>query len=112
LATVAPIVGRHPRFAGYSAAVGEAHLSGPYEIAIVTDVRPHPLIDAAHRYAPPGAVIVVGEPDRPGVPLLRDRPLVDGRPAAYVCRGFVCDRPVSTPSDLAAQLRKSGNSPR
>ena len=33
-----------------------------------------------------------GEPDEPGVPLLADRPLLGGRPAAYVCRGFVCDR--------------------
>ena len=30
--------------------------------------------------------------------------LVDGGPAAYVCRGFVCDRPVTTPDELAAQL--------
>jgi hypothetical protein len=38
------------------------------------------------------------------VPLLRDRPLVDGRPTAYVCRGFVCDRPVTDPAALAALL--------
>ena len=41
-------------------------------------------------------MIVAGEPDRPGVPLLADRPLIDGAPTAYVCRGFVCDRPVTT----------------
>jgi hypothetical protein len=48
---------------------------------------------------------VVGEPDAPGVPLLADRPLVDGRAAAYVCRGFVCDRPTVSPADLERQLR-------
>ena len=37
---------------------------------------------------------------RPGVPLLADRPLVGGRPAAYVCRGFVCERPVTTAATL------------
>ncbi|MEU0547364.1 thioredoxin domain-containing protein [Micromonospora sp. NPDC005979] len=105
LATVAPIVGRHARFAGYAATVGEALLSGPYEIAVVThDPAGDPLVAAAHRYAPPGAVVVAGLPDQPGVPLLADRPLVDGRSAAYVCRGFVCQRPVTSVDELVAEL--------
>ena len=29
---------------------------------------------------------------------------VDGAPAAYVCRGFVCDRPVTAPDELTAAL--------
>jgi uncharacterized protein YyaL (SSP411 family) len=105
LATVGPLIGGHPRFAGYSAAVAEAVLTGPYEIAIVTaDPAGDPLVTAAHRHAPPGTVVVAGEPDRPGVPLLAGRPLIDGGPAAYVCRGFVCDRPVTTVDDLIARL--------
>ncbi len=105
LATVGPLIGGHARFAGYSAAVAEAALAGPYEIAIVTpDPAGDPLVAAAHRHAPPGTVVVAGEPDRPGVPLLADRPFIDGAPAAYVCRGFVCDRPVTTVEDLVARL--------
>ncbi|MEH1054668.1 thioredoxin domain-containing protein [Micromonospora sp. CPCC 206171] len=105
LATVAPIVGRHARFTGYAATVGEALLSGPYEIAVATDDPVgDPLVAAAVRHAPPGAVVVAGRPDQPGVPLLADRPLVDGRPTAYVCRGFVCQRPVTSVDDLVAQL--------
>jgi hypothetical protein len=104
LATLAPIVGRHARFVGYAAAVGEALLSGPYEIAVATDEPDGELVETAHRLAPPGAVIVAGAPDRPGIPLLRDRPMIGGRPAAYVCRGFVCDRPVTSAADLAAAL--------
>jgi uncharacterized protein YyaL (SSP411 family) len=38
------------------------------------------------------------------IPLLQDRPLRDGRPTAYVCEGYVCQAPVTTPEDLAAQL--------
>jgi len=49
-------------------------------------------------------VIVAGRPDHPGVPLLADRPFLNGVPAAYVCRGFVCDRPVTTPEELTAAL--------
>ncbi|TDC82778.1 thioredoxin domain-containing protein [Micromonospora sp. KC606] len=105
LATVAPIVGRHARFTGYAATVGEALLSGPYEIAVVTDdPEGDPLVAAATRHAPPGAVLVAGPSGLPGVPLLADRPPVDGRPTAYVCRGFVCQRPVTSVDDLVAQL--------
>ncbi|MER7442163.1 thioredoxin domain-containing protein [Micromonospora avicenniae] len=105
LATVAPIVARHARFTGYAAAVGEALVSGPYEIAVVTDQpADEPLLSAAHRHAPPGAVIVAGHSDQAGVPLLADRPLVDGRSTAYACRGFVCERPVNEVDDLVAQL--------
>ncbi len=105
LSTVAPIVHRHARFTGYAATVGEALLSGPYEIAVATDdPAADPLVAAAHRHAPPGAVVVAGAPDQPGVPLLAGRPLVDGRPTAYVCRGFVCQRPVTSVDELVAQL--------
>jgi uncharacterized protein YyaL (SSP411 family) len=104
LATVAAVVTRHPRFAGYACTVGEALLSGPYEIAVVAEGDAEPLITAAWRHAPPGAVLVSGRPGQPGVPLLADRPALAGQPTAYVCRGFVCDRPVTAVSDLVAQL--------
>ncbi|WP_375155114.1 thioredoxin domain-containing protein [Micromonospora sp. 4G55] len=81
LATVAPIVGRHARFTGYAATVGEALLSGPYEIAVATDdAVGDPLVAAAARHAPPGAVVVAGRPDQPGVPLLADRRWSTGGP--------------------------------
>ncbi|MFS8479365.1 MAG: thioredoxin domain-containing protein [Micromonosporaceae bacterium] len=113
LATVAPLAAEHARFTGYACAVGEALLSGPYEIAIVTPPADggrtaEELWATAVRQAPPGAVIVRGQPDQPGVPLLAGRPLLDGRPAAYVCRGFVCRRPVSAVADLTAQLAAAG----
>jgi uncharacterized protein len=36
--------------------------------------------------------------------LLADRPLVDGKAAAYVCRAFVCDAPTTSPAALSEQL--------
>jgi uncharacterized protein YyaL (SSP411 family) len=105
LATVGPLIGGHPRFAGYSATAAEAALAGPYEIAIVTaDPAGDPLVAAARRHAPPGTVIVVGAPDQPGVPLLADRPMIGGASSAYVCQGFVCARPVTTAPELITQL--------
>ncbi|MBL7256861.1 thioredoxin domain-containing protein [Paractinoplanes lichenicola] len=105
LATAGPVIGSHPRYAGYAAAVAEAALTGPYEVAIAAPAgQEGPLLAAAHRHAPPGTVIVAGEPDRPGVPLLADRPLQGGVPTAYVCRGFVCDRPATSVEELTTRL--------
>ena len=62
------------------------------------------LTSVALRLAPAGSVVVErrARPARlrpAGGPGLRD-----GRPTAYVCRGFVCRLPVTSGEDLAAQL--------
>ncbi|WP_214403244.1 thioredoxin domain-containing protein [Pseudonocardia lacus] len=92
---------RHPRFAGHWLTAAEAMERGPLQVAVVGGTE---LLGHARRIAPGGTVVVGGEPDAPGVPLLAGRPLVDGGPAAYVCRGFVCDRPVTTAAELTAAL--------
>jgi len=38
------------------------------------------------------------------VPLLAGRGLVNGAPAAYVCRQFTCQAPVTTPEQLREAL--------
>ncbi|WP_454860840.1 thioredoxin domain-containing protein [Promicromonospora soli] len=95
-----------PRFAGWALAVAEALAVGPLQVAVVGhDDEPRAALEHVARAATsPGLVVAVGEPDAPGMPLLAGRPLVDGRAAAYVCRGFVCDRPVTTAEDLAGAL--------
>jgi uncharacterized protein YyaL (SSP411 family) len=47
--------------------------------------------------------VLAGGP-RDGVPLLEGREPIDGRAAAYVCEGFVCQAPVTTADKLAAAL--------
>ncbi|WP_426241732.1 thioredoxin domain-containing protein [Nocardioides sp. LHG3406-4] len=100
LASVAVLMERAPRFAGWSLAAAQSMLDGPLEIAVVG--RPGPTRDALTERAlrRPGAVVVVAEPGTPGIPLLEGRVEVDGRPAAYVCRGMVCERPVTEADDL------------
>ena len=72
----------------------------PLEIAVVGPAGPDR--DALERRARrvPGAVVVVADGPREDIPLLSGRTAVDGRPAAYVCRGLVCERPVTDPADL------------
>ena len=104
MATVSTLMMRVPRSAGWHLAVAEALASGPLQIAVAGDPGPDrdELLTVARRHAPGGAVVVAGEPDSSA--LLADRPLVGGRPAVYVCRGFVCDRPVTTAAEVRALL--------
>jgi uncharacterized protein YyaL (SSP411 family) len=106
LAACGAVAAQDPRFAGWSLAVAEAALAGPLQVAVVGEGPvADELVRVVRASSSPGLVLVHGMPDTPGIPLLADRPLVDGGPAAYVCRGFVCDRPVTTPEALLAALR-------
>jgi uncharacterized protein YyaL (SSP411 family) len=103
LASVRLLAERAPRFAGWSLAAAAAALDGPKEIVVVTrpgDPVGTELAQRARRAL--GSVVLVVPPGRGGIPLLEGRDLVDGRAAAYVCRGMVCERPVTDPAELAS----------
>ncbi|GAA1355619.1 thioredoxin domain-containing protein [Saccharothrix algeriensis] len=102
LARAGLLAAREPRFAGHWLAVAEALALGPVQVAVVGGAPG--LESAARRGVHGGGVVVAGEPG--SAPLLADRPLVGGEPAAYVCRGYVCDRPVTTEQELAQALRR------
>jgi uncharacterized protein YyaL (SSP411 family) len=103
---VGAVAAQNPRFAGWGLAVAEARAAGPLQVAVVgSGPEAEALLAQARAATSPGLVLTAGEPDGAGVPLLADRPLVDGRPAAYVCRGFVCDRPTTDPEELRRQLQ-------
>jgi uncharacterized protein YyaL (SSP411 family) len=104
LATVAQVVERAPRFAGWSMAAARSMLDGPVEVAIVGEpgADRDALEQVARRDA--NAVVVVADGPDDDVPLLAGRDAVDGRPAAYVCRHLVCERPVTTPDELGRAL--------
>ncbi len=100
LESAAAVARQAPRFAGWSLAAAEAMLDGPAEIAVV---GPRPQRDHLHRAAlhltSPGAVVVAGDVGLP-LALFEGRTEVDGKPAAYVCRDFVCAVPVTDPERL------------
>ena len=100
LATTRALAEHGPRFAGWSLAAAEAMLDGPLEIAVVGAAGPERDALEGRARRVPGAVVVVSEAARDDIPLLTGRTAVDGRPAAYVCRNHVCERPVTDPVDL------------
>jgi uncharacterized protein YyaL (SSP411 family) len=107
LAASGQLATRDPRFGGWALAVAEAALAGPLQVALVgTGPEADALVAAARQSTSPGLVLVHGEPDAPGIPLLAQRPLVGGHAAAYVCRGFVCDAPVTDVAALTAALSR------
>jgi uncharacterized protein len=99
-----PLLAHAPRAAGHWLAVAESQVRGPLQIAVACDAPGSSLLADARRLAPGGAIVVGGEPG--SSELLVDRGRVSGADAAYVCRGRVCDLPVTTAEDLAAALAR------
>jgi uncharacterized protein len=98
---------RAPTGFGWFLRVCEHLLAGPREIAVVgaPGGDRDGLVDELWRRPLPGAVVTVAEPDvEPAMALLEGRAEVDGRPAAYVCRDHVCERPVTSAEELRRLL--------
>ncbi|OBI25665.1 thioredoxin domain-containing protein [Mycobacterium sp. E2238] len=102
LNTQSVLLERAPRSAGHWLAVAEAAVRGPLQIAVACEPSRSALLADARRLAPGGAIVVGGEKDSSALLAGRDR--VAGADAAYVCRGRVCDLPVTTAEDLARAL--------
>jgi len=104
-------MGRYPQAFGTALVALDFHLADRQEVAIVgaaDDPRTAALVAAARAGADPATVIAAGDPADPetagAAPLLADRPLVDGTPAAYVCRHFTCRAPVLDPDALTREM--------
>jgi uncharacterized protein YyaL (SSP411 family) len=88
-------------------------LGEPQEIAIAGDPGApdsQALLDVAFAGLRPFQVVAAALPETPAalaIPLLADRPMIASQATAYVCRRFLCQRPVTTPDQLTAHL--SGN---
>src|SRR4051812_35798733 len=108
----APAAAPHPDAFGHLLQAVDFHLSPVREVALVApsngadDTAPlddlAQVVRSAHR---PHVVLAGGREGSERPELLRERPAVEGRPAAYVCERFTCQAPVTDPGDLAAQLR-------
>ena len=108
LRTVVPYVARYATgFARWLSAM-DLSLADVQEVAIVGspgDAATLALVAEVRRgYRPNQVVALAGDPAISAVPLLDDRVAVDGKPSAYVCRGFVCRLPATDAETLRRQL--------
>ena len=81
-------------------------MGDPREVAVVglvQDADTKELLAVLNQGFRPNLVVAAGE-SAEGVPLLAERPQVDGKATAYVCRRFVCKRPVTDAQSLLDQL--------
>jgi len=100
----AVLLARAPRSAGHWLAVAEAAVRGPLQIAVACDPSGSSLLADARRLAPGGAIVVGGEADSSQLLIGRER--VAGADTAYVCRGQVCDLPITSTEQLVAALSR------
>jgi uncharacterized protein YyaL (SSP411 family) len=98
---------RHPQALAHLLRAMDFHLASVKEVALVGPAEGDGVgeLAAAVRGAFRPHLVLAGGPegtDRPE--LMRQRSIVDGRPAAYVCENFACRRPTTEPEELAAAL--------
>ena len=62
------------------------------------------LVRAVYRGYLPNKIVVQAQAADESLPLLAGRTLLNGRPTAYVCRNYACQKPVTSPEELAEQL--------
>jgi len=106
------IMARVPQGFGNLLAAADFHLATPQEVVVVGragEPGTEALLDVLRSRYLPNTVLAPLDPDAAAgsadqLPLLGERTLVDGRPAAYVCERYACRRPVTEAAELAAVL--------
>ena len=94
---------------GRMLSVLDRRLTPPVEVVIVgrpDDDTTRSLIQAAHEAFLPNLLVlgrVDGDSAEP-LPILEGRDLLEGRPAAYVCRGYACRLPVTEPDEVRREI--------
>jgi uncharacterized protein YyaL (SSP411 family) len=107
----APAAMQHPDALGHMLQAIDFHLSPVREVALVAPANgsrgSHELAELAgvvHTAHRPHVVLAGGPAGSERPELLRERPAVQGKPAAYVCEHFACQAPVTEPSELESAL--------
>ena len=110
LESVTGFMGQHPHGFGHWLGALDLYLATPQEVAIVgprKDPATAALVETVQAQFLPNRLLVLWDPHEPepfATPVLEGRQAVEGRPTAYVCRGYACDLPATDPAALAAQL--------
>src|SRR5262249_42441696 len=110
LVPLAPAMAQQPSAFGHLLCALDDLVGPLYEVAIIgTEADPHGEAlqqVLASRYLPRLALAAAPESGvgASSMPLLKGRTAINKKPAAYVCRSFVCRQPVTQPEELLALL--------
>jgi uncharacterized protein len=116
LETLAEPMTRYPTAFGHLLGCADIEINGAIEVAVAGDIASAAFKAlervVSEQYVPS---LVLAGGDATGthsrVKLLDDRSLIEGKPTAYVCRAYTCDRPVTEPEALADQLENAARVP-
>jgi uncharacterized protein YyaL (SSP411 family) len=108
LEMVSPALAQYPAGFGQWLNAADLALSDQQQLAILYPPGSDPtsLLHAARSAYRPNLVVASSPypPPPEAPPLLRDRPIRQGRPTAYLCHGFRCELPVTETEHLLEQL--------
>ena len=115
LETIAEPMARFPLAFGHALAATDLAVHGATEVALVGDPGAADFAALARvvasRYVP-SLVLAGGKPaDADGIGLLAGRNARQGKATASLCRGYVCEEPVTEPAKLLEQLSALGRVP-
>jgi uncharacterized protein YyaL (SSP411 family) len=95
---------RYPQGFGRSLSAMEFHLAHVKEIAIIGEPGSPLERELFTTYLPNAVTAVTRDADKSELPLLAGKQSVDGKPTAFVCENFVCQKPVTEVVELKALL--------
>jgi uncharacterized protein len=111
LESLAEPLTQYPSAFGHLLGCADMEVNGAIEVALVGDTDAtgfRQLYGTVGDQYAPSLVLAGGPPTSDSVvKLLNDRPLIDAGATAYVCRGYTCDKPVTDPVALSAQLENA-----
>jgi len=99
--TASGLLKQYPSGFGRMLAGLDFYMGPSKEIALVGSADP--FLPALRKGYRPRTVVAAGS--GPQIALLRDRPMVNGLPSAYVCENFTCKQPVTDPAAFEEQLK-------
>ena len=106
LRLVAPQIERAPQAYGRVLSTIEFYLNPTREIVVIGE-KGNELAKEIHRDFVPNKVVVLSEnpaPEAETIPLLKEREMTSGKPTAFVCENFTCQKPVTSAQELRQQL--------
>jgi uncharacterized protein YyaL (SSP411 family) len=97
---------RYPNGFGRALAVAEYYLAENSEVVIVGQKGNELERFVLEEYLPNKITVLVheGEAAHERLPLAEGKEMIDGQPTAYVCKNFVCTKPVTSMAELQVQL--------
>jgi hypothetical protein len=105
-------MGRAPTAFGRMLCALDFYLGSPVEVALIGDLPGgdmQQMLAAVWRHYAPNKVVAASYPGDEGaaaiVPLLADRPQVQGHATAYICRNYICEAPTVDPAEVEAAVK-------